>query len=494
MSVQKASPETTTTPVDNISVSQHRMSIGGQTLKYTAKTGMVVLKQESLKTGEKAGEFEGEKAKAEIFFTAYTKDDVQDASQRPLTFAFNGGPGSSSVWLHMGTLGPRRVMMGDTEPFAPPYKLSDNEFSLLDVTDLVFIDPVGTGYSRPTEGEKASSFHSLEQDIESVAEFIRLYSSREGRWLSPKFLAGESYGTTRAAGLAGYLQEQHGLYLNGLMLISVVLDFSTLLFAANNDLPYLLYLPTYASTAHYHKKLNAKNQAKALKDLVAEVEAFTLNEYAPALMKGSSLSEREHVRLVRKLSDYSGLDQAYIEAANLRIEHIRFCKSLLRSEHKTVGRLDSRFTGRDRDSAAEHFEHDPSFSAIMGPYTAVFNDYVRTELGFKHDMPYKILSMEVNQNWNWNSDNKHVNVATTLSKAMNMNPHLKVHVANGYYDLATPHFATEYTLNHLNIDTKRQENISSSYYEAGHMMYLHEPSVEKLKAELAAFVKASSNL
>ncbi|MCA9836000.1 MAG: peptidase S10 [Trueperaceae bacterium] len=488
---EASEPTTKAEQQDQIVSTSHSLSIGGKTLKYTATTGILILKKETLGKGEKEGQFEGHQAKARVFFTAYTKDDESDPSKRPITFAFNGGPGSSSVWLHLGCLGPRRVMMNDTELVAPPYKLTNNEYSLLDESDIVFIDPVGTGFSRPQEGEKASQFHTLAQDIESVGEFIRLYCSRHQRWLSPKFLAGESYGTTRAAGLVGHLQEKHGMYLNGIMLISVVLDFTTLLFAHNNDLPYILYIPSYAATAHYHKKLPKRLQDKPLADVLKEVEAFTFDDYAAAVLKGSSLDKKEQKRLARKLSDYTGLSQDFIERCNLRIELMRFCKELLREERTTVGRLDSRFKGKDRDSAGEHFEYDPSYSAIMGPYSATINDYVKSTLEFSYDLPYEILSMEVNRNWKWENDNKHVNVADTLSRAMNMNPHLKVHVANGYYDLATPHFATEHTLNHLGIDEETAKNISSSYYEAGHMMYLHEASLKNLKENLAHFIKGS---
>ncbi len=476
---------------DQFVSTSHTCYVRDHTLKYTATTGSLILKKEVLGKGDKEGQFEGHQAKARVFFTAYIKDDERDLSKRPITFAFNGGPGSSSVWLHLGCLGPRRVMMNDTKLVSPPYKLSNNEYSLLDESDIVFIDPIGTGFSRPSEGEKASQFHTLAQDIESVGEFIRLYCSRHERWLSPKFLAGESYGTTRAAGLVGYLQEKHGMYLNGLMLISVVLDFTTLLFAPNNDLPYILYLPSYAATAHYHQKLGKRLQAKPLKEVLAEVEAFTLNDYAPALLKGSSLTKTEQKRIAKKLADYTGLSQNYIEQTKLRIEIMRFCKELLRTEHTTVGRLDSRFKGKDRDSAGEHFEYDPSYSAIMGPYGATINDYLKSTLEFAYDLPYEILSMEVNRNWKWENDNKHVTVADTLRKAMNMNPHLKVHVANGYYDLATPHFATEHTMNHLGIDEDIAANISSSYYEAGHMMYLHEASLKSLKDHLSGFIRKS---
>lgn len=484
-------------PQDKLTTTRHSVAIGGQNVSYTVTTGTIVLKEEATKEGEHEGAFEGEKAKAEVFFIAYTKDaDTKDGGensrQRPLTFSFNGGPGSSSVWLHLGVLGPRRVDMHDTELMPPPYRLTDNAYSLLDETDLVFIDPVGTGYSRPVTGEKAQEFHTFKKDIRSVGDFIRLYTTRYGRWGSPKFLAGESYGTTRAAGLAGYLQERHGLYLNGLILISAVLDFTTLLFNHNNVLPNILYLPTYAATAWYHKKLVKNLQDKPLRELLDEVEAFTLDEYAPALLKGSGLGDKARGQLTRKLARYTGLSEDYVARTGLRIGIMRFTKELLRGEERTVGRLDSRFTGADRDSAGEVFEFDPSMAAITGPYAAAFNDYVRGELGYASDLPYEILSFDVNKAWQWESDNAHVDVAETLRKAMTTNPHLKVHVANGYYDLATPHFATEYTFNHLGLPEELYKNVSMSYYEAGHMMYVNLAALEQLKTELRGFVRGAA--
>lgn len=476
-------------PKDNLVVTQHSVVIGGQEIKYTVTAGTLVLKEESEGKGEKAGVSEGEKPKASVFFIAYTRDEVTDAAKRPLTFSFNGGPGSSSVWLHMGVLGPRRVHMGDAgNLLPPPYTLTDNEYSLLDVTDLVFIDPVSTGYSRPVTGEKAKEFHGFKKDIESVGDFIRLYTTRYQRWLSPKYLIGESYGTTRAGGLSGYLQERHGLYLNGLMLVSVVLNFQTLDFNTGNDLPYILFLPTYAATAWYHQQLAPELQAD-LRATLNEAEAFALNEYALALMKGSALAGEERANIVSKLARFTGLSAEYIERTDLRLNIFRFVKELLRKRARTVGRLDSRFTGIDRDAAGENFEEDPSYSAIVGPYTAAFNAYVRGELKYETDLPYEILNPTIWQNWSYaQHENQYVNVAETLRRAMTSNPALKVLCANGYYDLATPHFATEYTFNHLNLDASLRQNVSMKYYEAGHMMYVHLPSLARLKEDLAGFI------
>jgi carboxypeptidase C (cathepsin A) len=471
-------------PKDNLVETRHTVVIDGQELKYTVTTGTVVMKEE---TSDREKESEGEKPKATFFFVAYTKDGIEDKTKRPITFSFNGGPGSSSVWLHLGLLGPRRVVMGDAgELLPPPYGLVDNEFSLLDQTDLVFIDPVSTGYSRPVEGQKAGDFHGFKKDIESVGDFIRLFTTRFGRWLSPKFLAGESYGTTRSAGLSGYLQDRHGLYLNGIMLISAVLDFSTLEFDPGNDLPYVLFLPTYAATAHYHGKVRTR---KPLGKFLAEAEKFASGEYAAALAKGTSLGKRQQAVVGEKLALYTGLSLEYIEQTNLRPVIYRYCKQLLRDKRRTVGRLDTRFLGMDRDAAGEVWESDPSMDAIMGPYTAALYDYVRNELKFESDLPYEVLSEKV---WPWSyadHQNRYVNVAETLRHAMCVNPHLKVHVANGYYDLATPYFATRYTFNRLGLEKELQGNISMSYYEAGHMMYVNLPSLKQLKQDLAKFIQ-----
>jgi len=469
---------------DNLVETKHKVSVNGKEIEYIVTTGTIVLKEE---TPDREKDFEGEKPKAEFFFIAYAKENEENKASRPLTFSFNGGPGSSSVWLHLGLLGPRRVVMEfDGGLPKPPYQLTDNEFSLLDETDLVFIDPVSTGYSRPAEGQKAKEFHGFKKDIESVGDFIRLYTSRYGRWLSPKFLIGESYGTTRASALSGYLQERHGLYLNGIMLVSTALNFQTIDFMPGNELPYVLFLPSYAATAWYHHALRIR---RPLQKLLAEVQDFAVNEYAPALMKGNALTRRERQNIVEKLARYTGLSQDYIERANLRISDVRFFKELLRSRGRTVGRLDSRFLGIDRDTLGDGTTNDPSMTNITGPYTAAFNDYVRSELKFEKDIPYEILNGKV---WPWSyaeQENQFVYVSETLRQAMSVNPHLKVFVANGYYDLATPYFATEYVFNHLGLDESLRGNVEMGHYEAGHMMYIHMPALEALKTDLANFIK-----
>jgi carboxypeptidase C (cathepsin A) len=471
-------------PQDQLSVTQHSVRIGGAEVRYTATCGTVVLKEET----EKDGASEGEKPKASVFFVAYTRDDVEGPG-RPLTFSFNGGPGSSSVWLHLGLLGPRRVVMGDAGSLTPPpYGLTDNEHSLLDVSDLVFIDPVSTGYSRVVPGEKAKEYHGFQKDIESVGDFIRLYTSRNARWSSPKFLIGESYGTTRAGGLSGYLQERHGMFLNGIMLVSSILQFGTVEAEPGNDLPYILYLPTYTATAWYHRKLPADLQRKPLRAVLDEAEAFAMGEYTLALMMGSSLAPVRRQRVIRKLSRLTGLSPSYLEGTHLRPEIMRFAKELLRSERRTVGRLDSRFTGLDRDAVGEHFEYDPSLAAILGPYTAGFNRYVREELKFESDLPYEIITPKVRP-WSFKEfENAYVNVTDTLRKALSMNPHLRVYVGSGYFDLATPYFATQYTFNHLGLGPELRDNLRMHHYEAGHMMYVHQPSLRQQAADLRAFV------
>ncbi len=466
-------------PEEKIVQTKHTIRIGGQEIKYTATAGTILLK------------LEDGTPKASVFYIAYTKDDVSDLAKRPVTFTFNGGPGSASIWLHLGAFGPRRVEMGDAGALlGPPYKLVDNEFSMLDVTDLVFIDPVSTGYSRAVPGEAPKQFHGIEEDIQSVGDFIRLYATRNKRWTSPKFLAGESYGTTRAAGLSGYLQERYGMYLNGIILISSILNFQTAEFDRGNDWPYILYLPTYTAIAWYHKKLPADLQADFQK-AIGESRAYAMGEYADVLSAGDNLAASRRTEAAQKLARLTGLSADYIDRSNLRIQIMRFTKELLRSERRTVGRLDGRFTGIDYDAAGAQPEYDPSMAAIIGPYTATFSDYVRGDLKFESDLPYEFLTEHVRP-WNYQPyENRYVNVAETLRGAMTQNPFLHVYVAKGYYDLATPFFAAEYTFDHLGLDASLRGNLAGGYYEAGHMMYVHKPSLAKLKQDLKTFMASS---
>jgi carboxypeptidase C (cathepsin A) len=493
----------------DLSTTHHTITIGGQVLHYQATAGYMTLP-----------DYDG-KPKANIFFVAYTKENAPpppppapapggdattppapqpeaaatppaiDAATRPITFAFNGGPGSSSVWLHLGALGPKRVIQEEKDVAppvvpAPPYQLVDNEYTWMTFTDLVFIDPVSTGYSRPVEGESASQFHGLEEDLRSVGEFIRLWTTKNKRWGSPKFLAGESYGTTRCAGLSGTLQDTHGMYLNGIVLISTVLNFQTLQFNTGNDVPYPLFLPTYTATAWYHKKLAPDLQADFAKT-IGEAKAWALGDYTTALAKGDALTPVERAEVVTRLSRYTGLSERYIEDCNLRPRIFNFTKELLRDQDKTVGRLDSRYVGVDGDSVGASSEFDPSMSAITGPYTACLNDYVRTELKYENDKNYEILTGRV-QPWSYaGSQNRYVNVAETLRSAIAKNNALKVMVAAGYYDLATPFFAADYTMNHLGLPPALQGNVETHYYDAGHMMYIRLADLEKLTRDVGAF-------
>lgn len=435
---------------------------------------------------ERTGETE-----ARIFYMAYTLDGAADPKSRPLLFSFNGGPGSASVWLHLGALGPKRVkMLDDGLMPPPPYEMADNEHTWLDQTDMVFIDPVGTGYSRATKPEFASKFFSVNGDIESVGEFIRLYLGRSERWASPLFLVGESYGTTRAAGLSDHLFER-GIGLNGILLVSTVMNFQSIRFADNNDLPLVLIFPSYTATAWYHKQLAPEMQRRPLRDVLKEAEDFAANHYAPALLRVDRLTPQERQTLLDKYASLTGLNRSFIENNNFRIELGEFNKELLRSQRRTTGRLDSRFIGFDRDSAGDGPEFDPSMTAIRTPYTAAFNDYVRRQLKFKSDTEYFILGGGITSPWNWNTNNSYADTSQALSRAMRKNPYMKVFVASGYYDMATPYFATEYTVSAMNLDPQLKQNFSFAYYEAGHMMYIEKNSLKKLKEDVSSFMQSA---
>ncbi len=468
---------------EQLSETSHTATIGGETFAYTATAGRMILKEE-----------EGKKT-ASFFFVAYTRDDA--TVDRPIVFAFNGGPGSASVWLHLGLLGPKRVLLDDegNQP-PPPGQLVDNDASILDKADLVFIDPVSTGFTRAIPEKEASSFHHFTRDIETVGSFIRLYLGRFGRWASPKFLIGESYGTTRSAGLAGHLLERYGIYLNGVMLISSVLNFQTIavdkkthLFHRGNDLPYALYLPVFAATAWFHHKLDSDLQSRPLTDLLAEVESFSGGEYMAALWEGDHLAPDRKTSIAATVARYSGLDVEFVERSNLRVEKFHFLKELLRDEGYTVGRIDSRFKGVDRYLVGSMLENDPSIDAILGSYAAMLNDYVRRDLGYESDLPYEILNPDVYPAWNYEDfQNAYVDVSETLRSTISRNPHMKVFVASGYFDMATPYFATDYTLRHLGLEESLASNITERRYEAGHMMYIHKPSLLRLREDLTSFI------
>lgn len=460
------------------SVTKHSIRVGGKQLNYTVTTGyMPIRNQQTLET------------EAKIFYMAYTLDNP--SGKRPLMFSFNGGPGSASVWLHLGALGPKRAKMLDNGFLPPPpYELVDNEATWLTETDLVFVDTVGTGYSRATKPEYAAKFFGVNGDIDSTGEFIRMYLGRAERWSSPIYLVGESYGTTRVAGLSNWLFE-HGVGLNGVIMVSTVLNFGSIRFADNNDLPLVLILPSYTSTAWYHKRLSPQLQAKPLSDVLREAENFASNEYMPALLRIDKLSATEKSSLSEKFSRYTGLSAKFVEQNNFRIDLGEFLKELLRDQRRSVGRLDSRFTGIDRDAAGNNSDGDPSMNAIRPPYTSVFNDYIRKDLNFKSDLEYYILGGGITAPWNWNNDNGYADTSQRLKLAMAKNPYMKVWLAQGFYDMATPYFAAEYTVSSMNLDAELRRNISFTYYEAGHMMYIEKKSLTQLKSDLEKFMQNS---
>ncbi len=465
-------------PEEKLVETRHTATVDGQGISYTAKAGTILLRDED------------EKPTASIFYIAYTRDDLKDLSSRPITFSFNGGPGSSSVWMHLGLLGPRRVLLADDgTAFPPPYRLVDNEYSLLDTTDLVFIDPVSTGFSRAIPPKDAKKFHGLREDTGSVAEFIRLYVTRNKRWGSPKFIIGESYGTTRAAALSGELSQHLKMNVNGIMLVSTVLNFQTLDFNAGNDLPYVLYLPTYAATAWFHKKLPPDLQAKTLSEVFETARNFAAGEYSRALDAGAALSPEQRRRVVGQYARLTGLSTNYVDRANLRVSLGRFASELLAGENRVIGRYDGRYTGYVRDRLAGRMEQDPSFEAVASAFASTFNDYVRTELKYETDLQYEILASV--GPWNWDQSNAYVNVGETLASAITRNPFLKVHVSSGYYDLATPLAATLYTIDHLVIDPGLLGNFTLDSYTAGHMMYLNLADLKKSKVDLRSFISAS---
>ena len=456
-----------------VTVTKGSNMVVGKKIDYTTHTGYLDLKND---TG---------KLVAKVFFTYYKKDGETE-STRPVCFTFNGGPGSSSVWLHIGGLGPKRVQLKDDgTATVPPYKILDNEYSWLDKTDLVFIDPVATGYSRAAMGENPKQFHGFVEDVQSIASFIRHFLSRYERWGSPKYLAGESYGTTRAAGLSKYLQDSYRIYFNGIFLISPVLNFGTNDYYIGNDLPRALYIPSYTAAAWYHKKLAPALQADLQKTL-RESEQFALGEYASALIKGGWMTDTEKNAIAEKMSYYTGLSKAYCLGANLRVDENRFYKELRRQDGLTIGRLDARFTGRDFDDVGEGVSYDPSFTNIDGPFTSAINDYFEKDLNFKEQKAYNIFGNV--SPWNYNNvQNQFLNVAENLRDAMTKNPALKVYVGSGYYDFATPYFTAQYDIEHMFLRPEARKNIKQYLYNAGHMYYINKPDMIQFKKDVDAF-------
>ena len=473
-------------PKEESSVTEHTISLDGQTIAYKATAGTILLKDDK---GDPA---------ASMFYVAYTRHDVKNFSQRPIAFLYNGGPGSSTVWLHMGAFGPKRVVTANAEPTAPaPYKVASNSDCLLDKADLVFIDPVGTGFSHAVGKAKDKDFWGIDQDVKSIAQFISTYVSRNDRWNSPKFLIGESYGTFRSAALGNYLQGS-GMDLNGIVLISTVLDMGTISFKLGDDLPYIYYLPSYAATAWYHKVL--KDRPANLPEFLAQARKFASTEYAEALLKGSKLSAQEKADVLKKLSYFTGLSEDYLSRANLRVKPGQFMEELQRSRGLTTGRLDARFSGPTFDLLGENAAYDPQETAITGAFTAAFNQYIRQGLKFGGDKKYVIMNGKANEKWDWKrkggsqdfSSAGSASVMEDLKGALISNPHLQVQVENGYFDLATPFFATEHTMDHLGLPKDLESHIHFEYYDAGHMMYLRQDSLAKLKANIAAFIESAS--
>lgn len=454
-------------------VTHHQITVNGKPLSYTATTGRLPIKRPD------------GKIEAEMFFVAYTLDN-QGPAKRPLTFSFNGGPGSASVWLHMGALGPKRVVL-QQNGFMPaaPYRTEDNPDTLLDRSDLVLVDAMGTGYSRAANAELAKKFLGVKGDVEAFGEFIRLYLSRYNRWSSPLFLLGESYGTTRAAGVAGYLAD-HGISFNGITLLSMAVDFQTLEWNKSNDLPYALLLPSFTMIAGYHHKLPSdlsQDLAKSRDD----ANRWAMNEYSLALAKGDAMTPEEHRKVVEQLARYTGLRPDVIEAHNLRIDVPTFTHELLLDQKLRVGRLDGRFSSPDPE---EGRFYDPTAGAILPPYTSAFNNYLRTELKYETDMPYYVFAYGSGDfKWEWGSAVEGFpSTAGGLRSAMIKNPYMKVLVMEGFYDLATPYAAADWTMNHLNLDGKYRQNVSYATYGAGHMVYVDRAEHDKMKRDLVAFM------
>jgi carboxypeptidase C (cathepsin A) len=474
-------------PTPASSVTKHQLTLDGKTVKYTATAGWYILKDPK------------DKPIARFGYTAYTLDGVKAAAQRPITFAYNGGPGSSSIWLHMGIMGPKRVVVNDPQ-FAPPppAQLVDNTYTPLDVTDVVMIDPVGTGFSKPLGDAKPADFFGVDEDLKSVAQFIKKYVSENGRWGSPKYLLGESYGGMRSAGLVYYLQTNEGMNFNGVVLVSPFLNAETGIDGGGIDVAHVAYFPTLAATAWYHNLV--ANKPAAIGDYMQEVEKFAREEYAPALMRGYLLPEADRKAVAAKLARYTGTSPDYWERADLRVAHTQFLQELQRGNRLVAGRIDSRFVGPAVDPLAEDMDYDPFFPAIAPAYTAAFLDYLHEQLKFGRDEEYTISAFDVDWSWKHKQPGRAgwmspvPSTVPDLALAMTINPGLHVLVLQGYYDLATPFLATKMDLEHLNITAEARKRIQFEFFDAGHMMYVHGPSMQKFRNDVVSFIRATDRL
>jgi carboxypeptidase C (cathepsin A) len=467
---KESPPAKVTEPV----VREASVEIGGKKIPYKVTTGKLQLKQDD------------GKARASIFHVSYERTDVKEAANRPVLFAFNGGPGSSAVWLHIGVLGPKIIKLpGDgTAPPPPPTRVVDNPMSILDVCDLVFVDPVSTGYSRAENDTKPGDFHGLQEDIESVGDFIRRWISEHDRWSSPKYILGESYGGIRAAGLSQHLQSRYGMQLNGVVLLSSLLDFATLRSASGNDVSSMVYLPSFTGTAHFHKKITGDRDA-----LIKESTEFAFGEYASALLKGNSLDTETRKAIAGKLARFTGISADAWLRHDLRVDLDFFRGELLRAEGKVLGRFDARVAWDSTSKSSPTPEYDPSYSLAFGAFSTAMMDYLGRELGYKEDQPYEILTGKV-QPWRWNSNNEVVNVGERLAAAMRDNPHLRVLVMGGRTDLATPPEGVAYSLRHLlDLPAGARRNIAETFYDGGHMFYLNPPDLVKTRADLVKFIQ-----
>jgi carboxypeptidase C (cathepsin A) len=454
-------------------VRESEVVIGGKKIPYRVTTGKIQLKQED------------GKPRASIFHVSYERSDVEDKSTRPVMFAFNGGPGSSAVWLHIGVLGPRIIQLpgdGTTAP-PPPARLGPNPHSILDQCDLVFVDPVSTGYSRTERDVKPGEFHGLDEDIESVGDFVRRWVSEHDRWSSPKYLLGESYGGVRVAGLSQHLQSRYGMALNGVVLLSSLLDFATLSPAPGNDLSYLVYLPAYTATAHFHGKIKGDRD-----ELVRQSTDFAFGKYASALLQGSDLEPAARASIAAELEKLTSIPAALWIERNLRISPLVYRAELLRAEGLVIGRFDARVAWPATDKAGQFADYDPSYSLAYQAISPAMLDYLGRELGYKEDQPYEILTGKV-QPWRWNANNAIVNVGNRLANAMRDNPHLRVHVMGGLTDLATPPEGVAYSLRHLpNLPDESRKNITTTLFDGGHMFYFNPPDLAKTRTDLLEFL------